>query len=158
MNRSQADLLKELDDARVDLWTALDSLDPDVEIYPGWKKREFYAHIGGWEAAVFELFRDHVAQVPLHSSYTYATNDEANAAYASERQNFSLESVQLEAEINRFAIKTLLAEIDDFDEVVVFPWGAELVASWLQDSIQHERDHAAELRQMVQVGSGEKKI
>ena len=88
MNRSKADLLKELDDARVDLWTALAALDPDIEIYPGWKKREFFAHIGGWEAAVFESFRDHVAQVPLHSGYTYATNDEANAAYASERQEF----------------------------------------------------------------------
>jgi hypothetical protein len=148
MNPTKADLLEELDDARVYLWTVLDSVDPDKEIYPGWKKREFYAHIGAWEAAVFESFRDHVAQVPLRSSYAYATNDEANAAFVTERQNFSLESVQLEAEINRFAIKALLADIDDFDEVVIFPWGEESVVSWLKGSVQHERDHAEELRHM----------
>src|SRR5215213_6492183 len=58
MSDRKADLLKELDDARAYLNETLARLDDDTEIYPGWKKREFIAHIAGWEAMCYEAFRD----------------------------------------------------------------------------------------------------
>ena len=87
MTDHKADLIHQLDAQRDDLWALLNGIDPAVELYPGWFKREFFAHIAGWEAAVFEIFRDHIAGVPFK---TYSHNnlhdvDGANNAFVAER-------------------------------------------------------------------------
>lgn len=60
-------LLQALDSVRERLWSILETLDPSADIYPGWNKRDFFAHIAGWEAVVFEFLRAHVTGVSSHS-------------------------------------------------------------------------------------------
>lgn len=154
MTDHKADLIHQLDAQRDDLWALLNGIDPAVELYPGWFKREFFAHIAGWEAAVFEIFRDHIAGVPFK---TYSHNnlhdvDGANNAFVAERAKITLPGAQLECEINRFAIKALLEDIPaaSYDQPIAFPWGQESVASWIAGAINHERTHAAEIRAVTQ--------
>ena len=71
MQNSKSQILQELQAARTDMWQCLDELEDTVEIYPGWKKREFFADVAGWEAMVYEVFQQHDAkQEPLHIDYT----------------------------------------------------------------------------------------
>ena len=63
-------LMSEMDQARAELWQLVDAVDPATEIYPGWNKRDFFAHIAGWEAFVFEclfamLHQPHLKPTPI---------------------------------------------------------------------------------------------
>ncbi|MEO8393307.1 MAG: hypothetical protein ABI700_09975, partial [Chloroflexota bacterium] len=95
MSDRKADLLKELDDARVYLNETLARLDDETEIYPGWTKREFIAHIGGWEAMCYEAFRDFRAG-EARRSYPYNNADAANDYLVAVRQNMPLIDVTVE--------------------------------------------------------------
>jgi hypothetical protein len=152
MSDEKAQLLRALDDSRAELWAILEDIDPAAEIYPGWNKRDFFAHLAGWEAWIFETFRNG-AYVPYdHKRYT--TVDDANAAFVAERQSLSLETAKLEAEINRFAIRQMLADApaDDYHRPFPFPWGEEDIAGFTTGAITHERDHAREILAMKQAG------
>jgi hypothetical protein len=148
--------LQAMDEARIYLWSVVDSLSDTVEIYPGWNKRDFLAHIAGWEARVFDAFRDHLAGAPL-KTYPYDNlkdTDGANAGFVAERQSMTIESARLECEIYRFAIREMLLEIpaENYDNVFPFPWGQMTAARFVQDAIDHEREHADEILQMKQEG------
>ncbi len=146
MNDRKALLLKELDEARDNLNAALDGIDTETLIYPGWKKREFIAHIAGWEAMCYEAFRDHLAGQPRRS-YPYATTDEANDYFVSVRQSVPLADVTVEYEINRFAIRRFLTDIPEavYDQPVTFLWYQETVEQFIRGAVKHERDHAADI-------------
>ena len=114
--------LQELNAARDDLWKRLDALDDSIEIYPGWKKREFFAHIAGWEAMVFEVIYRHLThQEP--KDYAYTDVDNANTRFVAVRQTTTVRDAKLECEINRFAILTLLEGIEDFNDTIHFSVG-----------------------------------
>lgn len=140
-------LLKELDDARVYLNETLASLDNDTEIYPGWKKREFIAHIGGWEAMCYEAFRDFRAG-EARRSYPYNNADAANDYLVAVRQNMPLIDVTVEYEINRLVVKQFLKDIpvEDYDQPVSFVWYQDTVEQFIHDTVKHELDHAADIR------------
>jgi hypothetical protein len=153
MDEQKTQLMNELDAARDELWALLEAVDPDADIYPGWKKREFFTHIGGWEAMVYTIFRDYTARVPV-KNYPYNGVDECNARFVADRRSLPLDDAKLECEINRFAIKTLLNGIpaEQFNDRVPFPWGQETVVQFIRGAVSHERDHAADIRQMQQDG------
>jgi hypothetical protein len=142
-------LFEELDDAREYLWTTLNALDPGVEIYIGWKKHAIFAHIAGWEAYVFDVFRDYLAGIPFktYPNANLTDIDGANADFVAERFSVTIEGAKLECEINRFAIKALLADVpaEAFEDPVPFPWGEESLARWAEGAVQHERDHADDI-------------
>jgi hypothetical protein len=146
-------LMLEMDQMREELWGLVDALDPKTEIYPGWNKRDFVAHIAGWEAFVFEFFKYNAQEVSL-KPYPYdnlKNLDEANAHFVAERQSSTLEGVKLECEISRYAIKRMMNDIsdDDFDKKLMqFPWGNMTVAQFVRDAIIHERDHADDIRKL----------
>src|SRR5690606_31476498 len=97
-------------------------------------KREFFAHIAGWEAMVFEIFQDELSgRTP--KDYGYTNTDDANARYVAARRGFTVADAKLECEINRFAIKTLLDQIDDFSRPILLPWGTETVTQFLEGAI-----------------------
>jgi hypothetical protein len=147
MAESKSQLLEEQQAARDELWAALDAIDEHIEIYPGWKKREFYTHVAGWEAMVFDVFRRHVAhQEP--KDYHYTGEDDANARFVAARQSLSLEDAKLECEINRFAIDTLIKGMAD-DEEIQLPWGVESITHFLRGAINHERIHTADIRKLA---------
>jgi hypothetical protein len=142
-------LFHELDAARNYLWGVVDPLDPAVEIYPGWNKRDFFAHIAGWEACIYEILRDYLMGVPM-KTYPYANLkdvDAANAGFVAERQSSTVEGARLECEINRFAIKQQISGIpaEDYDKVILCPWGEDTIANWGRGAVEHERDHADEI-------------
>jgi hypothetical protein len=137
-------LFEELKVARDELWAALDRLDDVIEIYPGWKKREFLTHIPGWDAMVFDVLRRHLAgQEP--ADYGYTDIDSANARFVAMRQRFTLADARLECELNRFALVTLLEQFEDFDVVIQLPWGKETIAQFISGAIDHERTHMTDI-------------
>ena len=147
MSDRKADLLKELDDARAVLNAALDGIADDAEIYPGWTKREFIAHIGGWEAMCYEAFRDFRAG-EARRSYPYNDADSANDYLVAVRQKLPLIDVTVEYEINRWVVKQFLKDIpvEEYDQPVSFAWYQDTVEQFIHDTIQHELNHAADIR------------
>lgn len=153
MSQDKASLLQALDAERDHLWAVLADVDPAVDIYPGWNKRDFFAHIAGWEALVFDAFRQTLAGAPV-TPVPYTTVDDANAQFVAERQSATLEGAKLECEINRFALKIFLESIpaDAFGQMIRFPWGSEPVTQFVAGAIIHERDHARDIVELKQAG------
>ena len=143
---SKERLLQQLDEVRTYIWGILDDFDPTREIYPSWTKREFFCHIAGWEAMIYETLRDYVAgKTP--ELYAYKSLDEANADFVGVRQSLPLKNAKLECDINRFAIKTILASIpaEKYDDPIQFPWGMETLTNFLRGAIEHEELHAEDI-------------
>src|SRR6266498_4796815 len=106
MAKDKTAWMDEMDQARVELWMIVDALDPEIDVCPGWNKRDFFAHIAGWEACVYEVFINNSTSTPLKTyPYNNLKNlDEANAAFVAERQSGTMDNIKLECEINRYAI------------------------------------------------------
>jgi hypothetical protein len=149
MTQTKTELMQEMDAARVELWSLLDVLDTTHEIYPGWNKRDFFAHIAGWEAIVFETFLANLTAAPLKKyPYNYSHDlDEANAAFVLERRSGTVDNIKLECEISRYAIKRMMNDIpaEDFNKPIQFPWDQLTAAQFARDAIKHERDHANDI-------------
>lgn len=143
-------LLKQLDEVRDHLWTLLEGVEPSWEIYPGWNKRDFFAHIAGWDAMMFEIFRDFTVGHP-GKARPYSNADDFNRYFIERRQSATVEGARLECEINRFAINTLLQGIpsENYQQTIQFPWGPNTVAEFIIGAIEHERDHANDIRKLV---------
>lgn len=146
----KAALLKGLDEARDYLNATLALINDDFEIYPGWGKREFIAHIAGWEAMCYEAFRDHLAGTSRRA-YPFADTDAANAYFVAIRQSLPLQDVRVEYEINRVVVKKFLNDIPEanYDQSVTFVWWQELVGQFIEGAVKHERDHAADIRALL---------
>ncbi len=116
----------------------------------GWYKREFIAHIAGWEAMCYEAFRDHLAGTPRRA-YAFANTDAANSYFVAIRQSLPLEDVRVEYEINRVVVKKFLNDIPaaDYDQSVTFVWWQERVGQFIEGAVKHERDHAADIRALL---------
>ena len=143
------ELIQELDTSRGILLELLADIPPDIEIYPGWALRQFYAHLTGWDAIVTVSLREHAA------GRTPATPaDKGINAYNAESVHLreTLDDVHM-VEDWRQAREELRAAIRDFpserlNEPLVFPWGpVGSVRQLVEVLVEHEGDeHAAELR------------
>ena len=154
MTQDSAALIADMDQARAELWQIVAALDPEIDVCPGWNKRDFYAHIAGWEAIVYEVFLYNTTGTPL-KDYPYNNLDDldaANAGFVAERQSGTEDNIKLECEINRYAIKRMLNDIpvENFDKPIQFPWGKLTATKFVQDAIKHERDHAADILKLQQ--------
>lgn len=147
MTDDKTALLEALTASRKRLWDVMDGFEADAEIYPGWNKRDFFAHISGWEALVFAALRDYMAGVPGAGRSPFSSTDEENAHFVAVRQSMTLEDVTLECEIYRYAIERMLVDIpgEQYGEQVQFPWGSESIRSFLKGAIEHEIFHADDL-------------
>jgi hypothetical protein len=143
-------LLHALDAARATLWQALDALSADRNVNEGWTKRDFYAHLAGWDAMVYTVLRDFLSGQP-HTHEPYTNVDDANASYVATRQSTTEASARLESEINHFAVRTLLERIPaaDYGASVSFPWGDETVISFIEGAVKHELGHAGEIQSLT---------
>lgn len=148
MNDEKAALLEGLRAARVRLWDVMDGFEADDVIYPGWNKRDFFAHISGWEALVYGALRDHMAGVPGTANKRFSSTDEENAHFVAVRRSMTLEDVVLECEIYRYAIERMLLDIpaERYGDSVQFPWGSESIVSFLKGATEHENFHADDLK------------
>lgn len=152
MPELKTELLQELDAIREKLWDILTVLDDTTEIYTGWRKREFLAHIAGWDATVFDVFYRHLSGLEP-KDYTYAGIDSTNARFTAVRECTTVQDAKLECEINRFAVRTLLDRIEDFSTVIRLPWGPETVSVFVQGAIDHERNHAVDIVSLLPPGA-----
>lgn len=155
MAQDKAAWMAEMDQARVELWRVVDALDPEIDVCPGWNKRDFYAHIAGWEAIVYEVFICNATGTPL-KTYPYNNLDDldaANAGFVAERQSGTEDNIRLECEISRYAIERMMNDIpaEDFDKPIQFPWGQLTAAQFARDAINHERDHMNDILKLQRV-------
>ncbi|MBI5671176.1 MAG: ClbS/DfsB family four-helix bundle protein [Chloroflexi bacterium] len=150
MDDEKTHLLKQLDEARAYLWSVVAALEPSDKLNPQWNKRDFFAHIAGWEALVFQVFRDYVAGIS-DQSYPFTSVDDANRNFVQTRQSLTADDARLECEINRFAIRTLLQNIPaaDYHTPIPFPWGSNTIAEFIQGAVEHELDHASSIVKMT---------
>lgn len=150
MTEQKETLLAELTTARNELWALLEPIDEATEIYPGWNKRDFFAHIAGWEALVYGAFRDRAAGVAGTGVYPFESLEAANAHFVGVRRSMTLFDAKTECEIYRDAIERMLEAIPaaQYAEMVQLPWGSEAITSFVRGAIQHEVDHAADIRQL----------
>ncbi len=150
MSLPQNTLFREVTAVRIELWDTLATFDESAEICPGWNKRDFFAHIAGWEAMVFEAIRDSFAGLPLKPYRYHKAVDKANADFVAQRQLFTTDMARLECEINRFAILTLLETLENVDQSIQLPWGKSTAAEFLHDATEHERNHLNDILKLPQ--------
>lgn len=131
MTEQKETLLAELREIRAELWALLEPFGADDEICPGWNKRDFLAHMSGWEALVYGAFRDRAAGVPGIGRYPFGSLEEANAHFVDVRQSMTLFDAKLECEIYRDVILRMLEAIPaaDYAERVELPGGAKVSRS-----------------------------
>lgn len=151
-------LLQDLDTARELMRTVVDSLDPKDEVYPGWKIKQVMAHITGWDEASIDSIKA-FAGGGESAITAYKGINEYNADSVETRQDLSEEQTRREWEVARIELKAALLNIPNarFDEEILFPWGYRASLETLVTVlIEHERDHANEIRDQRLAGSADK--
>ncbi|MFN2225564.1 MAG: DinB family protein [Anaerolineae bacterium] len=142
-------LLSDLDDARQDLCTAIEGLDPEQEIYEGWTLKHLLAHLAGWDDAVLAALRAHLGAEEAGTPAAEGINA-YNAQSVSTRQYLSYEQVRRECDLARDQVKEALRELPPakLEAPLLFPWGPTgTVAQLIAVFVHHEHEHAAEIRQ-----------
>jgi hypothetical protein len=143
------ELVQELDKSRGVLLELLADLPSDLEIYPGWTLRQFYAHLTGWDEVVTTALREHAAgRVPrapvvngINAYNAESIHTRETLDYAQIVEEWQLARAELRAAIRNFPVERL-------NESLVFPWGpVGSVRQLVEVLVEHEGDeHAAELR------------
>jgi hypothetical protein len=143
------ELIQELDQARSILLELLADVPPDIEIYPGWTLRQFYAHLTGWDAVVTASLREHAAgRVPA----TPVVNgiNAYNAESVHTRETLDYEHIVKEWKLARDEFKATIRDFppERLTEPLLFPWGRSgSVRQLVEILVEHEGDeHANELR------------
>lgn len=147
----RARLLCELGDARQALYAALECIEPGQEIYPGWTRKHVLAHLAGWDDAVIAALRAHAGSEEP-GVVAVEGIDFYNAQSVSTRQYLTYAQIRAECDLARRGVKELLNDLPaaKFEEALIFPWGpigtvAQLIATF----VHHEREHAAEIREVA---------
>ncbi len=143
------ELIQELDKSRGILLELLADIPPDIEIYPGWTLRQFYAHLTGWDDVVTTSLREHAAgRIPA----TPVVNgiNAYNAESVQTRESLDDEHIVKEWKLAREELKATLRDfpLDRLNEPLLFPWGRTgSVRELVEVFVEHEgEEHADELR------------
>ena len=143
------ELIRELDKSRCVLLELLADLPPDIEIYPGWTLRQFYAHLTGWDVVVTMSLREHAAgRIP--AAPVVNGIDAYNAESIHTREMLDDEHVVTEWKLAREELKAAIRDFppERLSEPLLFPWGRTGSVRQLVDVlVEHEgEEHANELR------------
>lgn len=143
------ELIAELDNARCGLVELLAGIPPDIEIYPGWTLRQFYAHLTGWDDVVTLSLREHAAgRIPA----TPVVNgiNAYNAESVHTRETLDDERIVKEWQLAREELKATIRNlpVERLNEPLLFPWGQTgSVRQLVEVFVEHEgEEHANELR------------
>ncbi len=143
------ELIQALDKSRGILLELLADIPPDIEIYPGWTLREFYAHLTGWDDVVTMSLREHAAgRIPA----TPVVNGirAYNAESVRTRETLDYEHIVKEWKLAREELKATIRYFpqERLDEPLLFPWGhTGSVRQLVEVFVEHEgEEHADELR------------
>jgi hypothetical protein len=143
------ELIAELDQSRAILRELLADIPPDIEIYPGWTLRQFYAHLTGWDDAVTASLRAHAAGQTPATPAVQGINA-YNAESVATRSTLDYEHIVREWHLAREELKKALRELplEKMDEPLLYAWGPTgSVKHLIEVFVEHEgTEHAEELR------------
>ena len=149
MTDKREELIRRLAAARAVLHELLAQIPPDIEIYPGWTLRQFYAHLTGWDDAVTASLRAHAAgQIPATPAIKGI--DAYNAESVATRSTLDYDHIVREWHLAREELNAALRELplEKLDEPLVYAWGPTgSVEKMIEVFVWHEgEEHADELR------------
>ncbi len=140
-------LIQQLNDARENLISALNNVDPETELSPGQTIKDMLAHISAWDEVCVDAMRVLAAggepRVTVLQGID-AFNDQATTAY----QEFNYEKVMQKLETNRH---NFVALINEFPEAMLsteftLPWGGVgNVRAIVKVLADHEEEHVEEI-------------
>src|SRR5512144_2132088 len=143
----RAFLLQRLDETRETIEKILPTIDPTLEIYPGWTIKDMLAHMTGWDDATIDSLRAHVVDRPPSVS-AIRSLDEYNLSTVTSRHDLNYEQVLKEWRLTRQVLRTLIEQMpaDKFLEPVVVPWGEKSTVSFLVEMFRdHEEEHVRDI-------------
>jgi hypothetical protein len=150
-------LIERLDQGRRALLGMMVGLDPTTEICPGWTIKEMLAHIAGWDDVATGALRAHAAgDVPV--ALDPPGLDDYNDVLVQRCDPLSYDEVVQYWRQARREFKQALSDmpVERLHEPMHYPWGergnAARIVAILAD---HEKEHAAEIRELAQRGGRE---
>lgn len=155
MEESQR-LIERLDQGRRALQGMMVGLDREVEICPGWTIKEILAHIAGWDDVASDALRAHAAGA-VPAALDPPGIDDYNEVIVRRCEALSYEEVVQYWRQARRELKEALTDMspESLHEPMLYPWGergnAARVVAILSD---HEKEHAAEIRELGQHTEG----
>lgn len=147
-------LIDELRRERDGLFAVLASVEPDSLSTPGlvgeWSARELIAHLGYWVGHATEIIHLFEAGRIEEDDLGGQTVDEVNATVARIARGTPLATVQKREEASVEALADRLRTLDESLLGEVLPDGATLEQGIREDASDHYREHAEELRRVIE--------
>ena len=145
------DLIKSIDSVRGELNVMLESIDPELEICPGWKIKEVVGHITAWEIVIDKALKAFQAGDPPYF-LREQDFDLFNKGEVEKRSGWTLADVIREWEEVRKELKGTITKLneDDLQMEIVLPWGSERTVQELIEIIaEHEGEHAESVKRLT---------
>jgi hypothetical protein len=146
----RTELIHQLEEARQDLRSALEAIDPEMDICPGWTGKQMLAHIAGWDQVTIPSLRAHARGIEPGATAT-GDFDLVNAQFIAGYQALSYSQMASEFERVRDELKTALEQMPEerLGEPFLFPWGERgTVADLVAILAGHDGEHAQELQSL----------
>ncbi len=147
-------LIDDLERERAALFAALDAVDPGSMTTPGlvgeWSARDLIAHLGFWTGHATEVIHLLEEGRIEDDDLGGQTVDEVNATIARVAGTTPLETVRKR---EAASVEALVARLRILDPAIldqVLPDGATLDQGIREDASEHYREHANELRSVVE--------
>ena len=150
-------LIKELGQARSEMERAVSAVDRNREICPGWTVKEILAHIAGWDKVGTGTVRAHTAgelPPPLEAQGI----DAYNAYLVAQSEMLTYEEMVQDWKLARSQFTDALAEAPPrkLTDQARFPWGETgPIAGIVSILVEHEREHAREILELVSADTRE---
>ena len=145
------DLIKIIDSVRSELKVMLESIDPVLEISPGWTIKEVVGHITAWEIVINKALIAFQAGDPPYF-LREQDFDLFNKGEVEKRSGWTLDEVIHEWEEVREELKKTITKLneDDLSAEMVLPWGSERTVEELIEIIaEHEQEHAEDVERVT---------
>ncbi len=150
-------LIERLDHSRNAMRRALTCVDRELELYPGWTIREILLHIAGWDEVGTSTLCAHItgespAPIEIRDIDTY------NSYLVTNHEALTFEEVVRFWRRARREMVDALEQMppEKFQERAQFPWGETGSIIRLVSILdEHEREHAAEILDMLSSGADE---
>ena len=149
------DLVRDLTDARQELLRAVDAIDPSSHTTPGligdWSVRDLLAHVGYWAGHAVEAI--HAAEDGRPGEYGLDTpeTDEVNATVLRVARHTPLEAVRQREAASFEALTTWLGRMEPTLLHVELGDGSTVEETVRGDGVDHYREHAVDLRSVLEV-------
>jgi len=145
------DLIKIIDSVRSELKSMLESIDPELEISPGWTIKEVVGHITAWEIVINKALIAFQAGDPPYF-LREQDFDLFNKGEVEKRSGWTRDEVIHEWEEVREELKKTITKLDEDDlpTEMVLPWGSERTVEELIEIIaEHEQEHAEDVERLT---------